>query len=275
MPALSETEYAEFVRFVLQLTGIVLDDGKRYLVETRIGPILETQKIPGYSRLLEQAKSNISLQGKIIDAITTNETFFFREPGAYDLFRRRLMPKVLDQRTEAKSKDPMRVWSAACSSGQEMYSLVISALELIGNLAFGRITFDGTDISEQILSRASSGLYSSFEISRGMPPNLLSKYFTKTADSYKISDIVRGMCRFNKANLLHPPMMTQRYDVIFCRNVSIYFSPQERSILFHNLAKNLVVGGALVVGSTEQVRDCDDVFRLSTDFSSCYYYQRI
>lgn len=277
MLPISDTDYDEFTRLVNQLTGIVLDGTKRYLIETRIGPILEELKLPTYRSLLDQVRvpGKNALQERIIDAITTNETFFFREPGAYDFLRRRAIPKVLDARTAARSREPMRIWSAACSSGQEMYSIAISASELIGDIAAEKLVLDGTDISEQILSRASMGVYSQFEINRGMPANLLSKYFTVVPAGFKIKDSIRAMCRFNKANLLRLPPVITRYDVILCRNVSIYFSPQERAVLFRNLANCLVPQGVLIVGSTEQVRDCDDILKLMSDFTGCYYYQRV
>ena len=277
MLAINEVDYAEFTKLVYQLTGIVLDASKRYLIETRIGPILDELKLNGYRALLDlvRAPGNLKLQEKIIDAITTNETFFFREPGAFDFLRRRLIPKVLDARVLSRSREPMRIWSAACSTGQEMYSTAISAIELIGDIACERIALEGTDISEQVLARASSGTYSQFEVNRGMPANLLQKYFAPVSTGYKIKDNIRGMCRFNKANLLRLPPVLTRYDVIFCRNVSIYFSPQERSILFRNLASCLVPQGVLIVGSTEQVRDCEDCLKLMTDFTGCYYYQRV
>jgi len=277
MLAINDADYLEFTQLVNQLTGIVLDGTKRYLIETRIGPLLEELKVPGYRQLLTMVRSpgSMKLQEKIIDAITTNETFFFREPGAYDLLRRRCIPGVLDQRVAMKSREPMRIWSAACSSGQEIYSVAISAMELIGDIAAEKISLDATDISEQVLARASMGVFSQFEVNRGMPANLLAKYFSAAAGGFRIKDHVRAMCRFNKANLLRMAPSSIRYDVILCRNVSIYFSPQERAVLFHNLASCLVPKGILIVGSTEQVRDCDDCLKLMTDFPGCYYYQRI
>lgn len=277
MISINDSEYDEFTRLVNQLTGIVLDSSKRYLIETRIGPLVEEMKLSNYRALLELVRSpgKMQLQEQIIDAITTNETFFFREPGAYDFLRRRAIPQVLDARTAARSREPMRIWSAACSSGQEMYSIAIAAMELIGEIAGEKLSIDGTDISEQILARASLGVYTQFEMNRGMPANLLSKYFTTSATGYKIKDSIRAMCRFNKANLLRLPPLITRYDVVFCRNVSIYFSPHERVQMFRNLASCLVPNGILIVGSTEQVRDCESHLKLMTDFSGCFYYQRI
>jgi chemotaxis protein methyltransferase CheR len=277
MVPITDAEFVEFTRLVNQLTGIVLDDTKRYLIETRIGPLVDELKLSNYRSLLDLVKSGgkPALQERIIDAITTNETFFFREPGAFDLLRRRLIPKALDERTGSRSREPMRIWSAACSSGQEMYSLAISALELIGTIATERIAIDGSDISEQILARASLGAYSQFEVNRGMPANLLSKYFTATPTGFRVVDHIRAMCSFNKANLLRLGPMMHRYDVILCRNVSIYFSPAERIVLFRSLANCLIPGGALIVGSTEQVRDCESILRMVNDFPGCYYYQRI
>jgi len=277
MLAITDGDYTEFTRLVNQLTGIVLDGSKRYLIETRIGPMLEEMHLTTYRQLLDMVRvpGKINIQERIIDAITTNETFFFREPGAFDLLRRRLIPKVLDARTLSKSREPMRIWSAACSSGQEMYSVAISAQELISELSMDKISIDGTDISEQILARASMGVFSQFEMNRGMPANLLGKYFTPVGSNFKIKDSIRAICKFNKGNLLRLPPVITRYDVIFCRNVSIYFSPPERAVMFRNLASCLVPQGVLIVGSTEQVRDCDDCLKLMTDFPGCYYYQRI
>lgn len=277
MISINDLEYAEFTALVNQLTGIVLDSTKRYLIETRIGPILEELKLSNYKQLLDQVRGfgGSKLQAKVIDAITTNETFFFREPGAFDLLRRKAIPKALDGMIANRTREPMRIWSAACSSGQEMYSIAITALEFAGEQVCDKIRIDGTDISEQILARASLGTYSQFEVNRGMPANLLSKYFANTAGGYRIKDHIRAMCRFDKANLLRLPPPSVRYDVIFCRNVSIYFSASERINLFKGLANALGSQGILIVGSTEQVRDCDSVLKLMTDFPGCYYYQKV
>jgi len=273
---ISDVEYTEFVRVVDQLTGIVLDSGKKYLIETRIGPLLQEQKMGSYKTLLDAIRlpGKEPLREQVIDAITTNETFFFREAAALDLLRRKLMPPILDLRVSGARRDPMRIWSAACSSGQEMYSIAISVMELLGDMAYQHISIDGTDISEQILARASMGVYSQFEINRGLPANLLQKYFVPHPQGFRIKDQIRAMCRFNKANLLRLTLPAVRYDVIFCRNVSIYFSPSERERLFRSLGQCPVPHGVLIVGATEQVRGCDDVFTLQSDFPGCFYYRR-
>ncbi|NLB64399.1 MAG: protein-glutamate O-methyltransferase CheR [Fibrobacter sp.] len=276
LKSISDTEYAEFVQLVYDLTGIILDNSKKYLIETRIGPIIQEQGLGSYGELLQKIRlpTNAFFKELVIDAITTNETFFFREPCAIDLLRRRLMPPILDSITEGKRRDSMRIWSAACSSGQEMYSIAISAMEFIGDLATQYISLDGTDISEQILAKASMGVYSQFEVNRGLNATHLSKYFTPHSQGYKINDNIRAMCRFNKANLLRLAPSPVRYDVIFCRNVSIYFGAKEREVLFRSLGERLVPNGVLIVGATEQVRDCDDLYSLEKDFPGCFYYRR-
>lgn len=275
-PPITEFEYSEFITLIHQITGIVLDASKKYLVETRLGPLIEENGMSSYRQLIDQAKQpNSKIQIKVIDAITTNETFFFREAGAFELLRRKAIPHVMDRLLQMRSNEPMRIWSAACSSGQEMYSIALSALEFIGSQGYEKIRIDGTDISEQILTKASMGIFTQFEINRGMPANLLGKYFNVVSGGYRVKDEVRAMCRFERANLLRISPPITKYDVIFCRNVAIYFSPTERASMFRTLAKSLAPQGMLIVGSTEQIRDCDDVLKLMTDFPGCYYYMKV
>lgn len=277
MQSITIEEYRAITKWVDQLTGIVLDDGKRYLVETRLGPILAEYTLSNYGGLLDLAKRNPSLriEDKVIDAITTNETFFFRENAAFELLKFKLVPDRLDSLRKANSPAPVRIWSAAASTGQEIYTMAIALYEGLGAQILNKIRLEGSDISESTLKRASEGVYSQLEVGRGMPVPLLQKYFHPVPRGWKVRDDLRAMCSFRRLNLLQMGIVGIRYDIIFCRNVAIYFAQTERATLFRNLANLLVPGGALVVGATESVRDCGDLLRLQTKYHNCFYYERI
>lgn len=249
-------ELKTFSQYILQITGIHLDESKGYLVESRIGPLLEEYKCQSYSEFYFKSKTDVSkmIQKKVVDAITTGETSFFRDNSPFDLLQNKIIPDLIDKKNSLYGKNmqiPIRIWSAASSTGQEIYSIGIVLKEILGDLNRYSIKILGTDISDKAIAKASRGYYSKIEIERGLPQAQLSKYFTKTGDEWKISDEIRSLATFRNLNLMTDFSSLGKFDIIFCRNVAIYFTEKDKIDLFKRMEKNLESYGYLIIGSTE------------------------
>ena len=242
-------------RYIQEICGIHLDESKGYLVETRLGGLLSEAGAANFSELFHktQADATRKLRTKIIEAITTNETSFFRDTSPFELLRHKLLPELIDRRSRQGARVPIRIWSAACSTGQEAYSTAIVLRELIGDLARFDIRILGTDISNKVVAQASYGEYNRLELERGLPPETLTRHFTASGNRWKIRDEIRALATFRTMNLLEPFSFPQPFDIIFCRNVAIYFTEPDKTRLFRNLAKYLARDGALIIGSTESI----------------------
>ncbi|MFW5863549.1 MAG: CheR family methyltransferase, partial [Desulfohalobiaceae bacterium] len=191
------------------------------------------------------------------------------------LFKFRILPDLIDSKQEASGKTRINIWSAACSTGQEVYSIAISILQVIQDLKNFEIDILGTDISEQALAQASYGKYNTFEIERGLPKTILNKYFNPLPDGWRIKDEVRSMVRFQKLNLMHDFSRLGKFDVIFCRNVAIYFSHQDKVKLFSRLARALQPQGYLLLGGSESLsRDIAPQLESKRYLRATYYHLR-
>lgn len=254
--AISREEFSLWARYVHEISGIFLDDSKRYLLETRLGGLIQETGSGGFAELYRRAKSDITngLRRKIVDAITTNETSFFRDNVPFDLLRHKILPDLIDRRAKSGLRPiPIRIWSAACSTGQEVYSTAIVAKELLGESCNYEIQIIGTDISNKALAQASYGIFSRLEMERGMSPGLIAKYFVPHGDRWKVRDEIRALASFKSLNLLEPFVFPLRFDIVFCRNVAIYFNETDKSRLFSKIAKSLSSDGVLMIGSTESI----------------------
>ena len=261
MPQISAEEIKILGKYIFNLTGIMVGQDKGYLLETRLQPLLREYGCASYAELYHKANTAKSkeLPEKIVDAISTNETYFFRDNTPFDLLRNKIIPDIIDQRRRQSPKAatiPLRIWSAACSSGQEAYSIGITLLEMgLGRPPY-EISILGTDISNNIIAQASYGKYNQFEVERGLSSQLRGKYFTQVAGGWRIRDEVRVLANFYQLNLLKPfPASLPRFDVIFCRNVAIYFNAEDKSRLFRKIARILAPGGALILGGSETLTD--------------------
>ncbi len=267
-------ELQSIARLVNDLCGIVLDSGKGYLIESRLGSVARESGCQSFSELYYKARyeNNPGLREKIIDAITTNETLFFRDTSPFEVLQHKVLPELID----AKSKTPfarrIRIWSAACSTGQEPYSISMILHELIGNLTGWDIQILATDISDAAVRQASLGIYGAHEIQRGMKMNLLDKCFVRDGQNFHAKDHLRGLIAFRKINLLQPLTAVGTFDIIFCRNVAIYFDSRTRRDLFLRLSDRLTSDGYLFVGSTESLSDIDPRF-LPQHYCRAVYYQ--
>src|SRR6195952_1730674 len=191
-------------------------------------------------------------------AMTTNETFFFRDKVPLDHFRDSIMPEILQARANRKS---LRIWCAAGSTGQEPYSLAMALKEMSAATAGFRIEIIATDLSQEVLEKSKAGIYSQFEVQRGLPIQLLVKYFKQTGEFWQINADIRAMVQHRQLNLLHDFSQLGVFDIIFCRNVLIYFDQDTKINIFNRLAKTMEPDGFLVLGAAETVVGLTDVFK--------------
>jgi len=263
-------------KYIYDISGIDLDEKKAYLMETRLSGIADevgaTSFIDLYKKaLLDPSKS---IKEKIIDAISTNETLFFRDTGPFDLLQHKVLPELIDTRSTKTSSilpTPIRIWSSACSTGQEVYSIAIVLKELLPDMNKYNIKLLGTDISDAAVAKASYGQFNKHEIERGLAKQKLEKYFEPNGDNWKINDEIRAMAMFKKLNLMLPFDALGKFDIIFCRNVAIYFSLEDRKSLFDRLADMLDTGGSLIIGSTESLTGISSRFTPQRHLSSIFY----
>ena len=261
-------------KYIYGISGISIDNSKAYLLETRFSKILEEEGCSSYTDLYHKAKNDPRkrLEHKIIDAITTNETLFFRDGGPFELMRHKILPELIDARaSKAVGNTNLRIWSAAASTGQELYSIAIVLRELLGSASGYNLKLLGTDISDAAIAQASYGTYNKFEIERGMERSKLTKYFTSAGSNWKIKDELRAMATFRKLNLMAPFTALGKWDIIFCRNVAIYFTLADRKKLFNRLADVLEPDGYLIIGSTESLTGVCPRFIPKRHLKSIFY----
>ncbi len=259
-------------QYIYSICAVTLDESKGYLIESRLSGLLEEIGCANYGALLLRAKSDPTrgLERRIVDAITTNETFFFRDVSPFELLRHQIIPELVDRRTRS-GPAPIRIWSAACSTGQELYSIAILLKELLGDPARYGVRLLGTDISDEAVSRASRGRYSHVEIARGLNETQKQRYFVAAPGGWQICDEIRGMASFKKLNLMTDFSSLGRFDVIFCRNVAIYFTERDRIALFGRIERALDANGYLILGAMESLNGLCPQFESKRRLRSVYY----
>lgn len=276
LTAISPEEFSAWRSYIKELTGIYLDDTKGYLFESRFPPLLRELGCISFSELFFKVRQDLSrvLEKKVIDLITTGETSFFRDSSPFELFRFKILPDLIDRKNRSARPGEvpsLRIWSAACSTGQEIYTLAMVLKETLGVLDSWKIKLLGTDISDGALAKASYGVYNEIEIERGLPPDLRTRYFEVHPKGWKVRDEVRTMTAFQNLNLMQDFSFLGQWDVIFCRNVAIYFQEPERKSLFDRLGMRLEAGGCLVIGSTESLTGLCPQFEAHRYHRSVYY----
>ncbi len=279
MSGLRPEEFAVYAKLVRDLTGITLDSGKEYLIETRLEPMVRELSLKGFSDLYYRIKADSTgaLARKVIDRITTQETSFFRDSSPFDMLKFKIIPDLIDARRKtlpAGAKIPLRIWSAACSTGQEVYSILISLKEVLRDLSGYSIRLLATDISDSAIAHASRGVYQSGEIMRGMPADLLARYFASDGGSYKVKDEIRAYASFKRWNLFDDFSAFGRFDIVFCRNVAIYFSDEDKRRLFERIGRVMENDGALIVGSTESLLGSSQSLEAKRHLRSVYYQKK-
>jgi chemotaxis protein methyltransferase CheR len=249
------TENYDFLeRYIYRQTGIALGSDKLYLMESRLMSMLQEERIGSLNELCSLLRRGVpeKLRCRIAESMTTHETSFFRDPAVFDAIGTDLLPALIRDRRDTRT---LRIWSAACSSGQEPYSLAILLLE--AGVEDFRIEILGTDLSSRILARAATGEYLQIEVNRGLPASQLVKYFRRTGVNWQIKDDVKRMVRFTAFDLRHSPAQLGTFDLILCRNVLIYFDADTRKSILARLRSALSPGGYLMLGASETTFSMD------------------
>jgi len=237
--------------------GIVLEDNKHYLFESRLAPILKQHGIASINDLCAvlRAKRDIELSHQVVEAMTTNETYFFRDPAQYEAIRTVLLPRLKEERRDTKT---LRFWSAASSTGQEAYSLAMLLLQ--SGLEDWKLQILGTDFSVKVVERARSGVYQQIEVNRGLPATLMVKFFRRSGMEWHLSDTVRRMVRFETIDLRQSMRSLGPFDLVFCKNVMIYFDDETKRKIVKELHSTLQPGGWLLLGGAETAVGIEERF---------------
>jgi len=241
--------------------GIVLESNKNYLFESRLAPIVQQFGLGSINSLCELllAKRNPEISHQVVEAMTTNETYFFRDPAQYEAIRTVLLPKLKEERQVNKK---LRFWSAASSTGQEAYSLAVMLME--DGFKDWDIQILGTDFSSKVVERAQSGNYQQIEVNRGLPTSMLIKYFQRSGLQWQLSEPVRRMARFQTIDLRKSMRTLGPFDMVFCRNVMIYFDNETKQNILRELHSTLFRGGWLLLGGAESAFGLDEWFVRTT-----------
>ncbi|MTJ80957.1 MAG: protein-glutamate O-methyltransferase [Telmatospirillum sp.] len=246
-------------KLLKERSGLVVTPDKGYLLESRLMPLARTRNLKGIEEIVAKLRArDEGLARDVTEAMTTNESFFFRDQKPFDQFRDIVLPQMMAARSGKKS---IRIWSAACSSGQEAYSLAMLLKEQANKLAGWHVEIVGTDLSIEMLEKAKAGLYSQFEVQRGLPIQMLVKYFKKKEESWQIDAALRGMVQFREWNLLKDLRGLGQFDIVFCRNVLIYFDQPTKAAVLDSIAKQMPEDGFLYLGGAETVLGISDRFK--------------
>ena len=259
----------EYLRKLLRdQSGLDLSADKQYLIESRLLPLARKAGLPGISDLVQKMKGgSAALITQVVEAMTTNETFFFRDKVPFEHFRDTIMPEMLKARAARRS---LRIWCAAGSTGQEPYSLAMCLKEMSAALSGWRVEILATDLSQEVLEKSKAGIYSQFEVQRGLPIQMLVKYFKQIGELWQINSDIRGMVQHRQLNLLHDFAQLGNFDVIFCRNVLIYFDQDTKANIFGRLARTMEADGFLVLGAAETVVGLTEAFKPIADRRGLY-----
>jgi chemotaxis protein methyltransferase CheR len=245
------SEYEYLQKLLKERSGLVLSADKQYLVESRLIPLARRSGLGGIGDLVAKMRTGAEpLVVAVVEAMTTNETFFFRDKVPFDHFRETILPSMLEAR---KNRRSIRIWCAASSTGQEPYSLAMILKDMGAALSGWRFEIVATDLSQEVLEKSKSGIFSQFEVQRGLPIQLLVKHFTQINETWQLSPEIRAMVQFKQLNLLHDFSHLGVFDVIFCRNVLIYFDQDTKVNVFNRLARVIEQDGFLVLGAAETV----------------------
>ncbi len=258
----------DFLRKLLKdRSGLDLSADKQYLVESRLIPLARRAGFPGIAELVAKIKAGAeALTSDVVEAMTTNETFFFRDKIPFDHLHETILPALVQARASRRS---LRIWCAASSTGQEPYSIAMCVKEFPA-LAGWRVDIVATDLSQEVLEKSKAGLYSQFEVQRGLPIQILVKYFTQTGELWQLNSDIRAMVQHRQLNLMQDFSSLGTFDVIFCRNVLIYFDQETKVSIFERLSRMLEPDGVLALGAAESVVGISDAFKPYPDRRGLY-----
>lgn len=267
---IAPSEYEAFCRFLEEACGIVLGENKHYLITSRLNKILSELGINSVGSLVETLKLNTKteLRARVIDAMTTNETFWFRDNYPFHIFEKLVLPELLE-----KKKRQIKVWSAACSSGQEPYSISMTVQEYFQSKFRNNhdVQIVGTDISPTMLKFAKAGIYDNLALSRGLSPERRKRFFLELGQLWQIKEEIKNRTKFVELNLMKPFSNLGKFDVIFCRNVLIYFSTDLKKNILARLAQSLEPEGYLFLGGSESIANYSSLFETVRHESGIVY----
>ncbi len=253
---------------VKERSGLILSKDKAYLLETRLMPVARKHGLQGLEELCVKVRGrDRALIEDITEAMTTNESLFFRDNKPFDQFTSAVLPGLMKAREGQKR---IRIWSAACSSGQEPYSLSMLAKEQGAKLSDWRLDILATDISMEMVNKAKAGIYTQFEVQRGLPITLLIKYFKQNGDKWTLDAAIRSMVQFKTFNLLESMSSLGQFDIVFCRNVLIYFDQETKGKVLEGISKQLADDGVLYLGGAETVLGITDKFAPVSGYRGMY-----
>jgi len=267
----SDSDYAYLRQLVLAESANLIDPSRNALFETRLTPIA---RLAGASTLedfvsLLRVDRTPQLHRAVAEAMTINETSFFRDGKPFDALREIILPHLIEENAAQRR---LRIWSAASSTGQEAYSLAMLICEHFAELASWDVKIVGTDISRQVIEYAQRGRYRRMEVNRGLPARMLVKYLVRDGDEWEVTPDLRAMCSFQYANLCAPLPKLPVFDLVMLRNVLLYFPQQDRSCVFSDVYRQMTPGGYLMLGAAEQAEDSTNLFQ--AEFAKdCYFYR--
>ena len=256
---MTDADFNFIANLLKERSGLIIGPEKTYLLETRLLSIMRSHGFAGLHELITAMRmaGSEALTVQVVDAMTTNETSFFRDHGPFDKFRNIILPALLTARA---SQRRLRIWSAACSTGQEPYSLAMILREHSAQLAGWRIEIVATDLSERVLEKARARTYSTFEVQRGMPVQLLMKYFEQVGNDWRLKPEIGNMVDFRPCNLLGDLRGFGVFDVVFCRNVLIYFDQPTKRTVLSSISRQMHPDSFLMLGGSESMYGISDAF---------------
>lgn len=269
--AITENDFNFLKKLVYDQSAIVLETGKEYLVESRLQPLAQKEGLKSIEELVQQIRLNKFGNGinkKIVEAMTTNETSFFRDVHPFETLKKEILPPLIEKR---KIRQELNLWCGASSSGQEPYSIAMVLRENFPQISKWKINFYASDISQQMLDRCRKGLYTQMEVNRGLPATMLVKYFQRQGPDWQIKDELRRTILFREINLCGPWPYLPKMDVVFLRNVLIYFDVETKKTILNKINRLLSPDGALFMGAAESTLNLNENFaRTPYKQSGCY-----
>jgi chemotaxis protein methyltransferase CheR len=261
------SDYEYLRKLLKERSGLDLSADKQYLVESRLVPLARKADLPGISELVQKMKGSAeALVAEVVEAMTTNETFFFRDKIPFDHLKDALLPALMQARAARRS---LRFWCAASSTGQEPYSIAMILKEMPA-LSGWRTEIVATDLSQAVLEKSKAGIFSQFEVQRGLPIQMLVKYFKQSGDLWQLNPDIRAMVQHKQLNLLQDFSHLGTFDVIFCRNVLIYFDQDTKAAIFERMSRIIEPDGVLALGAAESVVGITDAFKPYPDRRGMY-----
>ena len=265
---MTPSDYEYLRKLLKESSGLDLSADKQYLVESRLVPLARRADLAGIPALVEKMRGGASaLTTEMVEAMTTNETFFFRDKIPFDHLKEAVIPALVQARAARRS---LRIWCAASSTGQEPYSIAMCLKEAGAMLSGWRIEIVATDLSQAVLEKSRTGIFSQFEVQRGLPIQLLVKYFTQSGELWQLNADIRGMVQHRQLNLLQDFSHLGVFDIIFCRNVLIYFDQNTKTNIFERLSRMLEPDGVLALGAAESVVGITNSFKPYPDRRGLY-----